>query len=110
MSKSNLLVLSSLSESFPNVLVEAHYLSLPVVTFDVGAAAEIVEHGRTGYVVTKGDQKSFEDCIYKILESKDRGRAMGKIGRERVLNLFSMEKKVARFLSLIEEDLKVLES
>lgn len=104
MSKSNLLVLTSDSESFPNVLLEGQALSLPVVTFDVGAASEIIEHGVTGYVIHKGDRKGFKKNISKLLRDKELATRMGKKGKERVLDLFSMDKKVEDFLSLLEKD------
>ena len=102
--KSNLLVLTSESESFPNVLVEAQALSLPVVTFDVGAASEIIDHGVTGYVIQKGDQAGFKKYSIELLTDKDRATRMGKTGQERVLGLFGMERKIEKFLSILEKD------
>jgi glycosyltransferase involved in cell wall biosynthesis len=104
MNKSNLLVLTSESESFPNVLVEAQALSLPVVTFDVGAASEIIDHGVTGYVIQKGDQAGFKKYSIELLTDKDRATRMGKTGQERVLGLFGMERKIEKFLSILEKD------
>ena len=103
-SKSNLLVLTSDSESFPNVLVEGQALSLPVVTFDVGAASEIIEQGVTGYVIRKGDRKGFKISIIKLLTDKNLATRMGNMGKERVFDLFSMDKKVEKLLSMIEKD------
>lgn len=104
MSKSDLLVLTSGSESFPNVLLEAQASSLPVVTFDVGAAIEIVEKNATGYVVKKGDRESFKDSIIELLLDKNKATKMGETGRQRAFELFNMERKVGQFLSMIEED------
>ena len=102
--KSNLLVLTSDSESFPNVLLEAQALSLPVVTFDVGAASEIIEHGATGYVIPRGDHAGFRKYVIELLTDKDLGARMGMIGQKRVLNLFSMDRKIEKFLSILGKD------
>lgn len=108
MSKSDLLVLTSESESFPNVLVEAQALSLPVVAFDVGAVSEIIEHGVTGYVIGKGNCEGFKKAILKILSDKILATRMGKIGKKRAFNIFSMDKKVEHFLLMIENDFRAI--
>jgi glycosyltransferase involved in cell wall biosynthesis len=49
------LVLSSLTEGLPLVLLEAAAAGLPAVTTSAGGAAEAVLDGRTGWVVPSGD-------------------------------------------------------
>ncbi len=51
MAAADALVLSSLWEGLPNVLIEAAAVALPAVTTDVGGSAEVVLHGETGVVV-----------------------------------------------------------
>ena len=104
-SKATLLVLTSESESFPNVLLEGQALSRPVVTFDVGSASEIVKHGVTGYVIRKGDELTFKKLMGELLKDHDLARTMGEAGQQRVFDLFGMEKKVAKFLLMIKKDL-----
>jgi glycosyltransferase involved in cell wall biosynthesis len=106
MNKSDLIVLTSNSESFPNVLVEGHALSLPVVAFDVGAVPEIVENGVTGYIVPKGDSAKFKKKITLLLKNPSIGIRMGKMGKKKVFGRFSMENKIKRFLFLLDTDIK----
>jgi len=108
MRKADLLVLTSESESFPNVLAEGQALGLPVVTFDVGAASEIVENGITGYVIPKGNSKQFTQKVIELLKDKNLAAQMGKNGKKRIFNQFSMEIKVNKFISIIEQDLKTI--
>ena len=105
MSKSDLLVLTSQSESFPNVLLEGQAASLPVVTFDVGGASEIIEHNVTGYVVRKGDHGSFKKSVVELLLDKNEATKMGEMGKNRAFELFGMERKVRQLLSMIEKDI-----
>ena len=110
MSKANLLVLTSDSESFPNVLAEGHAISLPIVTFDVGAAAEIVENGNTGYVIPKGNSEQFIQKVIKLLQDESLAKQMGRNGRKRIFDQFSMEQKVQKFVSMLDQDLKAIKN
>jgi glycosyltransferase involved in cell wall biosynthesis len=49
----------SLSDTFGNVVLEALASGLPVVSFDVAAAAEHVQDGRSGRLVLAGDEAGF---------------------------------------------------
>ena len=104
MAKSSLVVLTSGSESFPNVIVEAQALSIPVVSFDVGAASDITTHGKTGYIVRPGDMEAFGNAIISLISDPEMRKSMGAKGHERIFNLFSMDNRVSTFLSLIEND------
>ena len=108
--RSNILVLTSESESFPNVIAEAQALSLPVVTFDVGAVREMVGQNITGYVTSVGDSREFNRKLVKLLTDKKLATKMGKLGQNRVLRLFSMDKKVKHFLSILHNDMGIPET
>ena len=104
---STLLVLTSLSESFPNVLLEGQALAKPVVTFDVGAASEIVKNGITGFVIAKGDRSEFIRSATQILINSSLANKMGTEGMNRALTIFSMRRKVNHFISMAEKDLSM---
>jgi glycosyltransferase involved in cell wall biosynthesis len=108
MKKASLITLTSLSESFPNVLLEGQALGLPAVTFDVGAAAEIVEHGETGYVTPINDQTAFTKGLVGLLKDHEKAKAMGKRAMERVRHKFSMDRKVETFMSMMKKDMRSL--
>jgi glycosyltransferase involved in cell wall biosynthesis len=108
MKKANLITLTSLSESFPNVLLEGQGLGLPAVTFDVGAACEIVKHGETGYVIPINDQDEFTKRLVELLKDRDQAKTMGIRGKERVRNKFTMVKKVEAFMQIVEQDMQQL--
>ena len=56
MRRARALVVPSLSfEAMPRVLVEAFACGLPIIASRLGTLAELVEHGRTGWLVEAGD-------------------------------------------------------
>ena len=51
LSISDLFIFTSLREGLPRVIVEASLLKIPVVTFEVEGAAEVLENEKTGFIV-----------------------------------------------------------
>ena len=64
----DLFLLTSRQEGVPTVILEAMASGLPVVSTDVGAVSEIVQHGTTGYVVPAGDGAMFATATAKLLD------------------------------------------
>ena len=108
MKKADVITLTSLSESFPNVLLEGQGLGLPAVTFDVGAAGEIVKQGETGFVTRVNDRREFTKRLVELLADRYLLDKMGKRGRKRVRHMFSMEHKVETFMQMVEQDMQHL--
>ena len=64
---------------------EAQCLARPViVSSHVGCSADLVEPGKTGFVFPAGDVAALADCLRQALADRDRLRALGEAGRERV--------------------------
>jgi glycosyltransferase involved in cell wall biosynthesis len=54
LSVSDIFIFTSLREGLPRVIVEASLLKIPVVTFKVEGAAEVLENEKTGFIVAQG--------------------------------------------------------
>ena len=78
-------VLSSRSEAWPNVLMEAMVNGCPVVSFDVRhGPSEIIEHGESGLLVPEGDVEALAEAIARILDEVELRHRLVAKGRERV--------------------------
>ncbi len=98
MASLDVLLLTSLSEGFPVVLLEAQALCVPVITTDAGGAGEAILEGETGYLVACRDSEAIADRLVALLDDDLLRRRMGQRGRLRVLNLFTAGAMADRFL------------
>jgi glycosyltransferase involved in cell wall biosynthesis len=75
-------------EGLPWVILEAMSAGLPVITTERGAIPEVVEQGRTGYIIEPQPQTIAEKIRY-IIEHPGEAKTMGLNGRRRVERHFS---------------------
>src|SRR5262249_52629160 len=83
---SDVLVLpSSWGETWGLVINEAMASGLPIVASDkVSAAADLVAHGRNGYVFKSGDLRSLADAMRSMMTGKDKLEEMGRTSIEMI--------------------------
>jgi glycosyltransferase involved in cell wall biosynthesis len=62
-----MLLLPSIIEGLPGVLLESMYCKTPVVAYDVGGISEIVKKGKTGWLVDKDDEDGFVKAVEEVL-------------------------------------------
>jgi glycosyltransferase involved in cell wall biosynthesis len=96
-------VLSSLSEGFPNSVVEAMAAARPVVATRVGGTPDAIADGITGRLVPPGDPAALAAGIAGMLEHRDEAARMGLAAREAARTSYSQAAVIGRLLSLYEE-------
>jgi len=84
-SASDILVLPSLSEGRPNVVLEALACEVPVVATNVGGIPELMVDGETGYLVPAKNPVELSRKINRLLENESRRETMGKLGRKSII-------------------------
>lgn len=63
----DVMVLTSLSEGLPSILLESMGCGRPMVATDVGGIKEILQDGKTGFLVLAKDVDKIAGCLRKIL-------------------------------------------
>ena len=97
---SDLLVLSSLWEGLPNVVLEACASGLPAVVSHAANLDGIVAPGETGWEVPTGRSRPLADALADALAlPRERWQQMGRAGRERVTRLFQAERVLSETLA-----------
>jgi glycosyltransferase involved in cell wall biosynthesis len=102
----NIFVLPTMTDFLPLVILEAMSFALPVIATNVYAIPEMIEDGKTGYIVSKGDVEVFEERLTSLIESRSLREKMGMAGRERVKKNFSNEIVNEKLKMVYDECLK----
>ena len=76
-------VFPSTTETFGNVIQEAHASGLPAVVVDRGGPQDLVEPGVTGEIARSNDPEDLADRVEPLLRDAALRRRMGAAGRER---------------------------
>lgn len=87
----DVLVLPSENEPFGRVIIEAMLAGKPVIATNGGGVPEIIEHGKTGFIVPNGDINKITNYLNVFICNKTLLNEMGYIGQNRVINLFSAQ-------------------
>jgi glycosyltransferase involved in cell wall biosynthesis len=96
-------VLSSISEGFPNSVVEAMAAARPIVATRVGGTPDAIADGITGSLVPPQDAAALAAGIARMLERPDAAAALGRAARDAARTSYSQGAVLGRLLSLYEE-------
>lgn len=83
---SDVFVLPSMSEGFPNVILEAMACGLPIVATRVGGLPEIIEDGKNGLLVEPGNPEQIAGSILQLLGDDRVREKISENNREKVKN------------------------
>ncbi|MGH9465338.1 MAG: N-acetyl-alpha-D-glucosaminyl L-malate synthase BshA [Thermoanaerobaculia bacterium] len=93
----DLFLLPSETESFGLAALEALSCEVPVIASRVGGLPEVVDDGRTGYLLPVGDVEGMAAAAARLLGDEPLRRAFGEAGRRAAVERFAEEKIVERY-------------
>ncbi len=95
-------------EPFGMSALEAAAFGRPVICSSQGGLPEIVEHGRTGFVVKSCQPELLAQAMSRFIENRELVSEMGDRGRRRAAELFSLESFAEKFSNIMERRDSVL--
>ncbi len=95
-------VMTSHTESFGLVLIEAQAMGLPCVAYDSAqGAGEILRSGGNGILISQRDRGKMVDQICRLIEDGEHRRTIGLAGRKSVFT-YSKENVEKKWVDLIQ--------
>lgn len=88
-------------EAFPLVIIEAMACARPVVASDWRSIDQLVDDGRTGFLVPPRDPSALADRLAELIIDPASARTMGTAGRRRYEEAFTADRFRARFEDVV---------
>ncbi|MCC5937197.1 MAG: glycosyltransferase family 4 protein [Lunatimonas sp.] len=99
----DLFVLPSLNEGMSNSMLEAMSCGLPAIVTKVSGAADVVDHGRNGYLIDR-EVSQLAECILVYLENTELRTRHGIQARNKILAQFESNSVLKKHLELFRVD------
>lgn len=100
---SSILLMTSVFEGFPMVLLEAAEVGLPVVSYDCPKGpSDIVDDTKTGFIVKPSDTDALAGAVNRLIEDETLRLEMGRAARAKA-EQFRIDKTMQRWNALFEE-------
>lgn len=87
-------------DGIPNVLVEALYMGLPVVSTPISGIPELISSEVNGLLVPSQDSNALADALARLLDDDELCKRLSIAGRQTVLEQFNMSRNATRLLNL----------
>ncbi len=108
----DVVVLTSVSEAQPYVILEANISGIPVVATDVGACRELIQGrkledkalGPGGIITSVADPKETAAAIVKLVQDQNCYQRMSEAGKERVKRFYDQDDLLSRYLNIYEQN------
>jgi len=96
----DLFIMTSVSEGTPRSIMEALYLKIPVVAYDVEGVDQLIVNEETGLLASLNDEKTLEIQCHRILNDKDLINKLAENGRSRIVNTYAATRMATSYESL----------
>jgi glycosyltransferase involved in cell wall biosynthesis len=100
LSAADVFVMSSDWEGNPLAVMEAMSAGLPVISTSVGGVPDLVESGRHGMLVPRGDQDALTAAMLRLLNDGNLRSALGAAAYQRASEAFPVERMTDEYLRL----------
>lgn len=103
----DVLVVPSLSEGSPLVVLEGMAAGVPVVASAVGGIPDQIRHEREGLLIPPGDPAALDDALLNLLRDPAHARSLGEAGRRRAASEFGYATMVRRIEAVYRAALRL---
>jgi glycosyltransferase involved in cell wall biosynthesis len=103
LSSLDILVVPSLLEGFPMVILEGMAMAKPIIAASLPGILEQIESDKTGIIVPPKNSSAISSSIIDLLKNKNKAFRLGRKAREFVLENFTVQKMICKTEQVYQE-------
>jgi glycosyltransferase involved in cell wall biosynthesis len=101
--ESSIYVMTSYTEGFAMVLIEAMICGLVPVSYENTGTHVIIEDNKSGYLIENGNEKNLLERLEFLMNNPEKLSSMSQLSRENVVNRFSASVIIPQWLHLFNQ-------
>ena len=94
------------NECFPLVLLEAMQHGVPCISTREGGIADIIDEGKTGWIVEREDANALADRMATCLDKREETALLGKNGYEKYIQEFTLSQFEKRITNILLDNIQ----
>jgi len=102
----NVTVIPSVQENLSNMILESLSCGTPVVAFNIGGNSDMIKHNVNGYLANIRAKSLLEGIVHLLRSTKKESDKISIMARKTVIDKFSYDSVVPRYISLYSKILK----
>ena len=106
-SAADLFLCSTLADAQPQTAVESLACGTPVIAYDIGPMPELVQDGKTGFIVPEVSAESLAETLEEVLDDTEPLAEMGQYCREEAEQKYDLSEQTKKYVELYEKVLEI---
>lgn len=107
LSETTALLLPSLEDNCPMVVLEAAAAGVPAIGSSIGGIPGLIDDGATGFLVPANDGRAWHEAVRRLVRHPEAAKSMGEAAKKKMLQHFSPANIARRHLEIYREVLSV---
>jgi len=101
-------VTTSHEDNLPTTVMESLACGVPAIGYEIGGVPELISHGETGFVYTKGDWQSMAQGVKNLMENPDLLKAFSFNARKKAEEQYDESQVAQQYAALYQKALGTL--
>jgi glycosyltransferase involved in cell wall biosynthesis len=102
-SAADLFLCSTLADAQPQTAVESLACGTPVIAYDIGPMPELIQEGKTGFIVPEVSVESLAATLEEVLEDPENLAEMGQTCRKEAEQKYDLSKQTKMYIDLYKK-------
>lgn len=98
----DIVVVPSLQDNLPNVILEALSCGKTIVAANTGGISELIKHGENGYLFSPGNAEELKSILSQLVHSPQQRKKTGELARKFALDTLTLRHEADKYAAIYQ--------